>query len=215
MMPSLLAWVLGSAGQLWQPLLFDIQIYMAISAVAGVLSACSAIKYIAIKNTWIKRFPSLPVSILSLALAGMAFGVTGWRASVYSAQALPAEFEGKDIQVTGIVAAMPQQSEVGLRFRFAVEQAETETAVTLPKLIELSWYSGAYRTEASTSAATSAITTMPVPQFELQGKPQTIKPGERWQMTVRLKAIHGNSNPHGFDYELYQWEQGVQATGYV
>ena len=65
----------------------------------------------------------------------MAFGVTGWRASVYSAQALPAELEGKDIQVTGIVAAMPQQSEVGLRFRFAVEQAEIETVVTLPKLL--------------------------------------------------------------------------------
>lgn len=215
MMPSLLAWVLGSAGQLWQPILFDIQNYMDISAVAGVLIAYSAIKYIAIKNAWIKRLPPLPVSILSLALAGMAFGVTGWRASVYSAQALPAELEGKDIQVTGIVAAMPQQSELGLRFRFAVEQAEIETAVTLPKLIELSWYSGAYRTEVSTSAAPSATTTMPVPQFELQGKPQAIKPGERWQMTVRLKAIHGNSNPHGFDYELYQWEQGVQATGYV
>ena len=38
---------------------------------------------------------------------------------------------------------------------------------------------------------------------------------ERWQMTVRLKAPHGNSNPHGFDYELWLWEQGIQATGYV
>jgi competence protein ComEC len=34
-------------------------------------------------------------------------------------------------------------------------------------------------------------------------------------MTVRLKAPHGNLNPHGFDYELWLWEQGVQATGYV
>ena len=34
-------------------------------------------------------------------------------------------------------------------------------------------------------------------------------------MTVRLKAPHGNSNPHGFDYELWLWEQGMQATGYV
>ncbi len=60
MMPSLLAWVLGSAGQLWQPILSDIQIYLAISAVAGVLISYSAIKYIAIKNTWLKRFPPLP-----------------------------------------------------------------------------------------------------------------------------------------------------------
>ena len=46
-MPSLLAWVLGSAGQLWQPILFDIQIYMAFSAIACVLIAYSAIKNIA------------------------------------------------------------------------------------------------------------------------------------------------------------------------
>jgi predicted membrane metal-binding protein len=29
------------------------------------------------------------------------------------------------------------------------------------------------------------------------------------------KAPHGARNPHGFDYELLQWEQGVQAVGYV
>jgi competence protein ComEC len=34
-------------------------------------------------------------------------------------------------------------------------------------------------------------------------------------MTVRLKAPHGGRNPHGFDYELWLWEQGVQATGSV
>ncbi len=39
--------------------------------------------------------------------------------------------------------------------------------------------------------------------------------GERWRLTVRLKAPHGARNPHGFDYELWLWEQGVQATGYV
>ena len=34
-------------------------------------------------------------------------------------------------------------------------------------------------------------------------------------VAVRLKAPHGHINPHGFDYELWLWEQGVQATGYV
>jgi competence protein ComEC len=40
-------------------------------------------------------------------------------------------------------------------------------------------------------------------------------PGERWRMTVRIKAPHGSFNFQGFDYELWLWEQGVQATGYV
>jgi competence protein ComEC len=29
------------------------------------------------------------------------------------------------------------------------------------------------------------------------------------------KAPHGHLNPHGFDYELWLWEQKLQATGYV
>ena len=32
---------------------------------------------------------------------------------------------------------------------------------------------------------------------------------------VRLRRPHGNLNPHGFDYELQLFEQGVRATGYV
>src|SRR5690242_6021001 len=39
--------------------------------------------------------------------------------------------------------------------------------------------------------------------------------GERRRFDVRLKAPHGNVSPHGFDYELWLWEQGLQATGYV
>ena len=32
---------------------------------------------------------------------------------------------------------------------------------------------------------------------------------------MRLRQPHGNLNPHGFDYELALFEQGVRATGYV
>ena len=39
--------------------------------------------------------------------------------------------------------------------------------------------------------------------------------GERWLLPLRLKAPHGSRNPFGFDYELWLWERGVQATGYV
>src|SRR6185437_4219355 len=53
------------------------------------------------------------------------------------------------------------------------------------------------------------------PSTATQRPPPEVHAGERWQMNVRLKAPHGNSNPHGFDYELWLWEQGVQATGYV
>ena len=32
---------------------------------------------------------------------------------------------------------------------------------------------------------------------------------------MRLKAPHGQRNPHGMDWELWLWSQGIQATGYV
>ncbi len=44
---------------------------------------------------------------------------------------------------------------------------------------------------------------------------QPLRPGERWQMTVRLKRPHGNSNPNGFDYEAWLLERDIRATGYV
>jgi competence protein ComEC len=45
--------------------------------------------------------------------------------------------------------------------------------------------------------------------------PGEFHPGERWQLTVRLRRPHGNVNPHGFDYEAWLLERGIGATGYV
>lgn len=67
----------------------------------------------------------------------------------------------------------------------------------------------------STPATPEAQADLAETLVQLQRQPQAMRAGERWQMTVRLKAPHGNINPHGFDYELALWEQGVQATGAV
>ena len=45
------------------------------------------------------------------------------QASLRLAEALPAELEGRDVVVTGVVASLPQQGPSGLRFRFEVEPA--------------------------------------------------------------------------------------------
>jgi competence protein ComEC len=63
------------------------------------------------------------------------------------------------------------------------------------------WYAGVYPTGGELVG--------------LQRQPVAVRAGERWAMTLRVKAPHGSINPHGFDYELFLWEQGVQATGYV
>jgi competence protein ComEC len=136
-----------------------------------------------------------------LAATLLAFSLCGLRASHFDSQALDPALEGRDVTVTGLVAAMPQRNETGLRFRLEVESATLGgQPVRLVPQLYLGWYGGV---------------TPGADGMELQRQPADVRAGERWQFDVRPKAPHGNSNPHGFDYELWLWEQGLQATGYV
>lgn len=42
-----------------------------------------------------------------------------------------------------------------------------------------------------------------------------LKAGQQWKLKVKLKRRHGFSNPGGFDYEAWLFQQGIAATGYV
>jgi predicted membrane metal-binding protein len=137
-----------------------------------------------------------------LGVAGvLAFSWVGVRASHYLQTALNPALEGRTLQVVGIVANLPQRMDDSARFRFSVESARdaTGTAVSLPPDLLLGWYG--QRVQGHDD--------------RLQPPPSDLRPGDRWQLTVRLKAPHGHINPHGFDYELWLWEQNLQATGYV
>ena len=216
----LMGFVAGVALQLGQARLFSLSNYAAVVGVSVLLLVC------------LVRFESrirphrLSFVMAALLSAGLGSGLTGLRAGAFEKTALNPALEGKDILITGEVQAMPQFGEDGLRFRLAVESAHLNgQAVLLPPHIYLGWYSG-FGTRPSSATKTPAAPAFKrpaepdsgeVPEFslELQRQPQNLRAGERWQMTVRLKAPHGNSNPHGFDYELWLWEQDVQATGYV
>jgi competence protein ComEC len=106
------------------------------------------------------------------------------------------QLEGQVIEAQGRITAMPQRLQENIRFRFAVESAHLATGekVELPPLILLGWYANAKNAQPSPSSAQA---------------------GDIWQFSVKLKAPHGHINPHGNDHELWLWEQGIQATGYV
>ena len=107
--------------------------------------------------------------------------------------------EGKDLLVTGIVTSLPNKTSDRTRFQFDVlDLSELPSTVTqnvapqsatdrLPRRIQLSWYKTA----------------------------PAISVGQRWQLAVRLKRPHGFSNPGGFDYEAWLYQQAIHATGYV
>ena len=186
--------VAGAALQLQQSALWPVWGYAALGLLAGAMAW----------GGWRARWCGalLQGGVMACAAALAVLALTGLRAGHFAAEALDPVLEGQDIVVTGIVAAMPQPIDAGLRLRLAVESAHRAGApVHLPPLMDLGWYRGLLQ-EAPDPA-------------QLQRQPLPLRAGERWQMTVRLKAPHGARNPHGFDYELWLWEQGVQATGYV
>ncbi len=180
-----LAWLAGVALQLAQPALHAPAWYGA-AAGAGALCLAAACRLR-------RRFAA---ALLGMALAG--FGAVGLQASARLADALDPALEGRDVQVSGVVASLPQSSASGLRFRLRVESAASDgRPVALPALLSLGWYAG-FGADARPSA--------------LQ---QQLGAGQRWRFTVRLQRPHGHLNPNGFDYELQLFERGVRATGHV
>ena len=60
---------------------------------------------------------------LMVLAAMMSFGVVGWRAAHQEARALNPKWEGQDLQLMGVVTALPHRTPESLRFRFRIEQA--------------------------------------------------------------------------------------------
>ena len=132
-------------------------------------------------------------AILVSAAATLGFVWAAGFAHLRLADELPAGIEGRDVELSGVVAGLPQALERGVRFEFDVEEA----VAGVPKRISLAWYRSR---DASDDDASPLV---------------PVRAGERWHFTVRLKRPHGNLNPHGFDYEAWLFERGIRATGYV
>ncbi|MEJ7688036.1 MAG: DNA internalization-related competence protein ComEC/Rec2 [Variovorax sp.] len=145
------------------------------------------------------------------AMAGC--GLAGWRAVAYARDALPPALEGQDLQLVGVVSQMTQPDDGAVRFRFDVESARYARegiagTPRVPARISLGWY-------ADNGSLWGRAPGDDAPKLHVPAAPAPVHAGERWRMTVRLKAPHGNRNPHGFDHELRQCELGLRASGYV
>ena len=174
----------------------DISLYALIPLAVAVLLEFAARR--APSNA--RRLVGASALAFLVAAAGLAgFGYAGWRAEVRLADELPPAWEGRDIEVVGVIDELPQPVDRGTRFSFSVERSITADAV-VPSTLSLAWYSGYAR------AAAVGATPESVPDLHA---------GERWHLVVRLKRPHGTVNPHGFDVEAWLLENNLRATGYV
>jgi len=187
-------WLAGVAWQLQQPVLWALQYYKLFVALALVCVALTAISSVALKLARLPTpQPALVVAVCVACGALLAAGSTGWRAHLRQAERLAPELEGITWLTTVVVDDLPRATPQGWRFVARPDTLGTEVSsgreVALPSRLMLGWY---------------APSGGPAPRA-----------GERWQFAVRLRQPHGLANPHGFDSELWLWELGVGATGYV
>jgi competence protein ComEC len=124
-----------------------------------------------------------------IAIAALGFAWCALRAHVALDARLPEALEGRDLDLVGVVDALPIAKPEGIRATFHVERASLDGAeIPLRGDIRIAWY---------------------------DAEPGTFDACTRWQLHVRLKRPRGLVNPGGFDTEQFALERGIVATGYV
>jgi len=142
---------------------------------------------LAIKPRSARTFHLLLIAIFS---CGSGFYYAAWQAEQRLSVSLPTQWQGRDIDVIGVIAELPHPGEHGQRFNFTVEKSLT-AGLSMPRHIYLSSFA------------------------DLRNPPPVVHAGERWQLTLRLKQPHGTSNPYGDDFERWALENNIRAIGYI
>lgn len=131
-------------------------------------------------------------------LAGLGWGI--YAGHQLTAMQLDESLAGKNLQVIGIIADVPDTNDKRLRFNLKVHEVINHDGTSpdlseFPAKLQLGWYSSYSKT------ATAHLPELVV--------------GQAWQLEVRLKRPRGFANPAGFDYQAWLLRQGIGATGYV
>lgn len=116
-------------------------------------------------------------------------GWTEWQVRDRLADRWPAERHAEDVRVEGVIASLPERTDLGgsQNWRFTYAPSADARAEGLPERIRVSWY----RTLQSVAA------------------------GECWAFTLRLRTPRGSHNPGSFDYEGWLFRERLGATAAV
>lgn len=158
---------------------FSITPTLALAFLAGVLAvqALSSLPAIAVDALIaVAAIPALRHRrARPLAVAAIGFAWCAWRAHAALDARLPESLEGRDLDIIGVVDALPITKSDGIRATFRVEHASVDgDDIALRGDIRVAWY---------------------------DAEPGTLDACGRWQLHVRLKRPRGLVNPGGFDAE--------------
>ncbi|WP_235936948.1 ComEC/Rec2 family competence protein [Vreelandella azerica] len=163
----------------------------ALALLGGVLSVSSGL---------VQQFPGLFLAVYLLAglwianryFSGLLFwllwGILVALLTIEQGRALPAGLSGSDLSVEARVLNVSNDNGVArltLRLLHCVSPPGQPSCKALGK-VRVSAYQDTH-----------------------------FQPGERWEMTLRLRPPRGFSNPDTFDYQAWLWRERLHATGYV
>jgi len=119
--------------------------------------------------------------------AGMLWGILCGHQLL--SKSLPEKYNGEEFLITGQIISLVDSNSVRSRFSFAPETVQLlgdSDQQLVPGKLLLSWYAS-----------------------------ESLYPGQRWQLVVRLRRPRGFVNPGAFDYQSWLLQQDYRATGYV
>lgn len=125
--------------------------------------------------------------IIFMMIAGLMLGFawTGWQAASSLEWQLPHELEGKPLMVRATIYSLPISDKFGTHFTAYVDSVQHENFIG-HTYVRLTWMNA-----------------------------QHLRVGDSYQLSVRLKRIHGVRNPGSFDYEAWALQGGLRASGTV
>lgn len=221
-----LAWTAGVVAQLQQSALWSSLVYKIFCAFALVLIGLFALFNFVLCSADGPRFrPWHRHAAVAFRLVGwlgvalLAAGSTGWRAASHQAQVLAAPWQGQTLLLTGRVDDLPRLTSTGWRFALRVEQVQLPRpgahASPPPADVPGRSQQQSARWQAPVATPASGLPCRVMLNWMAQTDGAVPQAGERWRLAVRLRQPHGLANPQGFDSELWMWEEGLGATGYV
>ncbi|MGE5450833.1 MAG: DNA internalization-related competence protein ComEC/Rec2 [Acidobacteriota bacterium] len=135
-----------------------------------------------------------------LALIGLAWASTSWRAAARLEEQVPAWAASHAVQARLQIDGLVQELPGGFSFEAHVQAyQDPDGSWRRPDQMASGHWPERVLIRLNGARAPSGGT-----------QPE---PGQQWQMTLRMHEPDGLSNPGGYDAELGYWERGVRAVG--
>ena len=149
---------------------------------------------------WPIHLPALKTIIIGLlcVLLGMAYAT--YRAQLRLDDSLSSIHENKTSRVILQVAEIALYGPDYVQFKAEVQDSFSLQGI--PKHIQVRWQLGKW----------PGLYGKPI---DIKNKLPLIRPGQLWEMSLKLKRVHGAMNPNGFDFETHAFANNIRAIGAV